>query len=526
MRSVPQALIWELLSRGRWCLPAAACGANLMPLLIFGALRYHGALDPAEPAFLVMQIVLVQINMFAFGSGVMTAQGPLSRLYAYPVTTATIVTWHLVPAMTLMGLETLASTALMNALFDLGWSLWGPALFAAVALAAVMSAAWLTEKSGWIVWALGLVGGGLGLWFSSRFGPLFSQPTHQWEAVTPIEVATLLLILAASFAVAVWGVSRNRRGEPLPSLGFLAWLERVFDPAPRLGGRFPSPEAGQLWFEWRKKGWAMPAVVAFCVVTCCSGWLIFSREWIDLFEGFVTAGGLLSVLGMLGGVILGNMGPNDSSYEMGHFLGTRPLTNAQWSRIHLLTTAKSVWWAWVLWATPLALLFLGFVVPGFAFLPPVNWPAAWWYVPATLIGPWTVATCCAAVALTGRAHPFAEIFFGGFTLFIGLNVFSSNVLTFEQQRLLGQSLVVLLGLAAVLGTAWLFALARRRGLVAATTAWSALAVWGVLTAVVLVVRHFHPELPWPACAFISGVLALMVAPPAAAPLAIAWNRTR
>src|SRR5688572_26965806 len=102
MRTVPQALIWEILTRGRWALIAAACGANFLPFLLFTALRHQGGLDPADPSFVIMQVVLVQLNMFAFGSAVMTSQGQLSRLYAYPIRTSTIVFWHLVPAMGLM----------------------------------------------------------------------------------------------------------------------------------------------------------------------------------------------------------------------------------------------------------------------------------------------------------------------------------------------------------------------------------------------------------------------------------------
>ncbi|MDZ4684356.1 MAG: hypothetical protein SH850_04650 [Planctomycetaceae bacterium] len=529
MRSVPQALIWELLTRGRWALIAAVCGANLLPALLFTALRHQGGLDTADPSFIVMQVVLVQLNMFAFGSAVMTSQGLLSRLYAYPVRTSTIVFWHLAPAMALMALETLASIAALNAAFDLDWPLWGPAMFAAVALAAVEAAMWLTEKSGWLPMAVGTVGAGLGLWFNARHGGMFRQPAHQWEVVTAVDVVTLVLFAGVAYATAVFAVSRNRRGDPLPVLGIKAWWERVFDQALEFRAPFRTPAEAQLWFEWRKKGWAMPACVAFGLVAGGVGWLLFSRNAEDLFGGLVAGGGVLSLAGFVCGLILGNSGPNDANFAMGHFLGTRPLTNSQFARIILWTAAKSVAWAWLLWVTPLVVLYLTLVPTGIVNLPPLRdeeWRMAWWYVPATVLGPWTVMTFFAAIGLTGRSRPFVDIVIAGFVLFIGGNVLSNYALTFEQQQALGQGVVIALGAIAVLGTWWLFRMSLRREMIAAPSVWISLAIWGVLTTGVALAKTFDPQMPAALCVLLAGAIALVVAPIAATPFAIAWNRTR
>lgn len=529
MRSVPQALIWELLTRGRWSLIAAACGANLLPILLFTTLRYHGALDAAEPSFVIMQVTLVQINMFIFGSAVMLAQGRVTRLYAFPAPTSTIVFWQLAPAMGLMALESLASIAALNAVYGLGWSLWGPALFAAVALAAIEATMWLTEKSAWLPWAVGLVGGGLGLWFKARHGALFSPPTHRWEAVEPEEVVTLLLFAVVTYVVAVYAVSRNRRGDPLPAIGLAALCERVFDQPRETGASFRTPAEAQSWFEWRKKGWGMPACVVLGLVMGGGGWLLFDRTVEGLFVGLVAGGGLLSIAGFIGGLLLGNCGPNDSDYAMGHFLGTRPLTNSHWSRILLWTAVKSVAWAWLLWATPLVLLYLTLVLPGFVTLTPLTAEErqmAWWYLPATLLGPWTAMTCFAAISLTGRSRPFVELVIGGCVLFIGANLFAGYVLTFPQQQIFWQGVIMVVGVAAGVGTAWLFRLARQRELIAAPSAWISLVVWGVLTTGAIIAKTVDARMPVAVCVLLAGAIALIVAPIAATPLALAWNRTR
>src|SRR4051812_22553669 len=117
MRSVPFAIIWEMLYRGRWTLTAAALGANLMPILVYSALQRQGAVDPTEPSFIIMHIVFVQISIFGFGAGIMAAQGNVARLYTAPITTPTLVTWHLIPAMVMVWLQSVLSTLLLNALF-------------------------------------------------------------------------------------------------------------------------------------------------------------------------------------------------------------------------------------------------------------------------------------------------------------------------------------------------------------------------------------------------------------------------
>src|SRR5262245_29622071 len=114
MRSIPAALTWELLRRGRYILIAALFAANGLPAILFAALRLHGAVDPTDPAQISMHVVMMQVNMFIFGFALFAAQGHPSRLYALPVSNASLVAWHLIPAMALLALELVSSTALLN----------------------------------------------------------------------------------------------------------------------------------------------------------------------------------------------------------------------------------------------------------------------------------------------------------------------------------------------------------------------------------------------------------------------------
>ena len=75
--------------------------------------------------------------------------------------------------------------------------------------------------------------------------------------MTPGEVATLAAMAAAAYLVALVGVTRNRRGDALPSLGILAWLERAGTPSRHAERTFGGPEQAQFWLEWRQNGLIM-----------------------------------------------------------------------------------------------------------------------------------------------------------------------------------------------------------------------------------------------------------------------------
>lgn len=526
MRSIPLTMTWELLRHGRWLLIGGLLAANLLPALLFTALRLQGAVNPDDQSSIIMHVLLVQLNMFIFAAAVFAAQGPPSRLYAYPVPTSTLVAWHLLPTMAAVSLEVVVSTAVLNAVFDLGWPLWGPAMFLAAATAAIQAALWLTDKSAWLTVAMAAVAAVAGCWHKSRYGAVVGQPTHYWLEVTPGEVATMAAFAALSFYVAVVAVGRNRRGEAPLSLGIIAWFERVFDLGPDLGARFRTPAQAQFWFEWRKKGWAMPAAVIFGLFMSFSIWLFASRQPQDLWQGLIAGGGLLSLLGLIGGMMMGNSGPNDANFELGQFLGTRPMTNTDMARTILKAAAKSVLAAWLIWATAFLTIYVLLLAVQALPRPALPEGLRWWYFPATLLGPWTVTGIVASMVLAGRMHPFAELICGSVALFIGWSLFSSYALS-EQARLqFAHGAVVCIALIFLLGSAWAVLAAHRRSLIGWPTIYVACSVWAALTALIVLERVLHPAESLTAYLFAVGLAALSVAPLATAPLALAWNRNR
>lgn len=547
MRTIHTALLWELFNRQRWQLLLMLCVASLLPMLLYTALswsvppplidpatgqvalQFDGAINPAEPAFVIMHVVLVQINMFIFGAGLMTSMGPMSRLYAYPARTSTLVGAQLIPAVSCMIVQMILSTAILNAMFEVRWPILGPALFSGAALTGVIAVAWMAEKSGWLPLSVAVVGAGFGMWFASRHGPLFAVPTHYWNHFTLEDSLTLLLFTGLSYAVAVQAVARNRHGEPPLSLGILAWLQRVLDQPTAQPELLRSPTESQLWFEWRKKGWGMPAGVLFGLLTGLAGWVLFSRDLKLLVEGLLQGGSvLMGLVGLVGGLMLGNCGSSDQDLAMSQFLATRPMTNAQLARMMLWNTAKSAVSALGIWVAMLAVIVVPLLVSGTVDFHSLDTEVQshWWWLPLAAMSPWLIGAGMAVIALTGRTQPFLGIILTAFAVGIATNFVVDRTLTDEQQRLFWQIAFASLGVITALITAWLFIVARRRELVDPLTAWMSLTVWLVLLAIVVALQIVQPEFPWLVAVFVAGMLSLVVMPLAGTPLALAWNRTR
>jgi hypothetical protein len=528
MQTIPAALTWETFDRGRWSLPAAALGALAFPVLVLSALSQEGALNPADHSMLIMHLVMVQMNLLIFGSPLVASAWKMSRLYPYPATSATLVTWRLLPIMVATFVETALWTAALNVLFDLDWPLWGPALLSAVTVAAVLAAAWLTAGSRWIIFAITVLAAVLSLWFKSRYGGMFSNLTHHWATVTPSEIFTMLLATCIVWSIAVAGVARSRRGEPPFSLGVVAWfestLDRLFDRAPSAASAFRSPAHAQFWYHWRH-GWLAPAIAIAFLFLGLTIWLFSNHYPQDLVAGVFGGVGAIMCAAFVGGIALADVSSGRDAV-MSQFLATRPMTPADQARIILRAAAASMLLAWAVWAVAAALAYGVCAAVGAWPSPLVPQDQDWRQIPAAFIGSWICMSNAAAAVLAGRPRGLVRIIAGAIAAYILIVFTAKFALSSHAQQQLGLALGVSFGVACLLGTIAAFVAARRRALVEASTAWAALAVWAALVVVAVLVLPSAIPAPRTAYALLVGVLALAVVPLAAAPLALAWNRHR
>lgn len=544
MRSIPLAMTWEMLARGRWAFLGGLLGANVLPILLFSALQHERFSEIEDQSYaLTLHVAMMPLSMVTFAAVVIGAQPTLTRLNAHPIPTSTLVAWRLLPGMVLVALGSIASCAFLNATFSLHWPLWGPALFIAAAIAAFQATLWLTEgaeRNGgdaiWVALALGLLALVLGLWFKARYGPIFDFPRHYWSSVTPGEALTLVAIMIVSYWGGIKGVARSRCGEPPYSFGVPLWLVRLnrfelpFDMSTDGTSVFRIPQQAQSWFEWRLKGWAIPAVSVFVPSVWVAVWsiacVLANADLRTLFQGFLVIGGALSIAGVLGGLTMGNLGASDKDHQIGSFLATRPMTTVAIAYTVLRVAGESLLLGWSIWATsffslwPICWMF-GANPPEdvFRLLP-------WWFIPATLLGAWTAMGVMLSAALMGRAQLVMMLIVGIVALPILASFFIAIMLSHPAQILFAQGAMMAAGIFLVLLTILAFVLARRRSLIGSTTVWIAAIVWGVLC-VVDVLESSGPRPGGIAVGFFAaGLLALSVAPLATAPLALAWNRTR
>jgi len=537
MRSVPLAMTWELLHHGRWQMLLGLLGANLFPVLILTALRIDGAIDPTDQAFVTMQAVLVQMSAFMFGAGILSTQSNSSRMYTLPVRTSTLVAWRMFPAMVLMALQSVIWTSMINALYGLDWPLWAPALFSAVALAAIQSALWYSEKSPLLPLFVGFAGGTVGLWYKSHCGPIFANPTQIWKDVSPGDAATLTLLVGVSFVAASIGVARNRCGEPLGKQGLIAWIESWMGVSLEISARrttgFQTRLDAQFWSEWSKKGWMLPVPVSFSMVIWFAVWVIFVRDPKELIVGLVAGGALLSVMGMIGGLIIGNCGSTEANLDVGQFLGTRPISNVDLAWTMLKVAAQSVLYSWLIWFVTSSVVVALLAVTGVSAVALLPAEVQWWYLPATLLGCWIFVGLLTSVTLTGRGQLLAQVVSTVLLLSIASMLFS-KLLTWEMQAWLTSAALFAAGSSICGGVLWTMVAAIRQSLISSKVVAISGCVWMLLTIVVIyecwrqpVSNAINPIVSTVAAAmFFTGVASLVVVPFAAAPLAIKWNRHR
>ncbi|MFN0051933.1 MAG: hypothetical protein ACKV0T_07060 [Planctomycetales bacterium] len=528
MRSIPATMVWETLQRGKWTFLGAFLTANSLPALITGLLSYEGALQEVDRVTLMIHVNLVLINGMVFGAALLSAAGHPLRLSTYPVSASFIALCQLIPAMVLMALEYVLAAMVFNAAFHVNWPLWGPAAFLAVGLALVAAIGWTAHKSPWYLFvflALSMVL--VGIWFHSRYGLIpGTGPLRMWPEVTPWEALTMLATAAGAYRLAVFGIARTRCGEFLGTPRLFHWLGKLLDPAPAFGAPFSTAARAQFWFEWRQKGWAIPAEVLFVVPMGLLLWLLFNRDPRALYDGMLAGGACLPIGAALVGLFLGNVGPSDGKIVMGHFLATRPMTSLEMSRIMLKTGALSALIGWLLWGiaflTIAGLLIISGKLPETAQLRDL------WYLPGILLCTWLGVSLPATVVQTGRGALLMTLFCGIPSTLIAWSLFGKFTFEGYPQSLMQfhQVSMVVAGLAAIAGTGWLYLRARRRRLIHSATLYSAAGLWLLLSAIALNIGWWTGQWPIPVSIGLTGGLALAALPLAGAPLALTWNRNR
>ena len=530
MTSIPLAMTWELIRRCRNALALSFLWVNLFCSLLMSALRSNGPVDLSDPSMTSFQLGMILLSIFGIGAAILSVHTETSRIAVLPVDTWTIVTWRMLPAMALLSGCMVLNALFINLIFDVRWPMLWPALFAPVGLAMLQASLWISEKSPLQIVSVAIAGGIFGIWFFLRFRSVFVVTLHPLMIL--LEAIPLVVMAFVAHRVAILGVSRLRCGE---SLLKSRWDELFtamnVDMAhlqlgnPRPAPVFKSAAEAQFWFEWRKKGWALPSVVTAALVFQSVAWVIFERDFHKLTIHILVGGVVLSVSAMLAGLIIGNFGRADASIEMGHFLASRPMASRELARVMLKVMARVNVTSWGIYLVFCAIIASALVVTRNTqelFKGPLS---HWWCFPAILLLEWAVTGVFATMYMTGRQTFLAWLICGCIAVYLSVMAGSFMLDAKSKQQLFSITQLVT-GIVMVTVTGGVFYIAQLHKLFSnrewaiAGTAWlgiSSITAFEVLR---------NPEGSIPMAILLVGVGSLCLFPFAAAPLALSWNRHR
>jgi hypothetical protein len=359
MRSPALAIGWEFRRRHLWALITMAGY-----LLVLAAIKrlFLGPMEPirldppdGRAAVVITPLTATYVYLlaaFSFGlAGDLAARQSIypARMLALPVRTAALAGWPM-----LYGTAAVAILWLVTALF-VRWP-WGielpliwPALLAAVFLA------W-TQALMWMPYGLPGLRAIVAVPWLATLDAVALLAIH-YHVREPVMVAFLAPQLPLAFLTACSAVGRARRGE-VPD-----WRGRFARPASnavptRRRDHFPSPARAQAWFEWRRHGRSLPALVGLVLPFELALLWLAKDAPAFVFEILFLA--LITPPFMAAFTAWTVSQPNPQvrdSYGVPPFIATRPLTSAELIAAKLKMAMWSTLAAWllVLVALPLAL---------------------------------------------------------------------------------------------------------------------------------------------------------------------------
>src|SRR6266571_3010545 len=350
MRSPALAIGWEFRRRHLWAL--IAMGGYLLVLAAIKVL-FLGPMEPirldppdGRAAVVITPLTATYFYLlaaFSFGlAGDLAARPSIypARMFALPVRTAALVGWPM-----LYGTAAVAILWLVTAL-SARWQ-WGielpliwPALLAAVFLA------W-TQALMWMPYGLPGLRAIVTVPWLATLDAVALLAIH-YQVPEPMMVAFLAPQLPLAYVTACSAVGRARRGE-VPD-----WRGMFGRPASnavltRRRDHFPSPARAQAWFEWRRHGRSLPALVGLLLPFELALLWLAKDAPAFVFEILFLA--LITPPFMAAFTAWTVSQPNPQvrdSYGVPPFIATRPLTSAELIAAKLKMAMWSTLAAWLL----------------------------------------------------------------------------------------------------------------------------------------------------------------------------------
>jgi hypothetical protein len=543
MRSPARAIAWEFRQGHRFAMIALA---GLILVVIMIRLLIPGPWEPIEldtpnetAALLILPLsvtFLYFLAVFSFGlAGDLAARQSIypARMFTLPVTTTALAGWPMLYGTAAMAGLWLATVLFALLPFGIDSPLIWPGLMAAVFLA------W-TQALMWMPYGLpGLRVIVAVSWLVSLDAAVLLA--IHYEVPEPLLVAALAPQLPLAYLVACSAVARARRGDVPDWRGAFARLGQIADLLPRRRDSFSSPASAQIWFEWRRHGRRLPALMGLLLPFELALLFVAGDDRPELV--FYPLLGVLLTPPCMAGFAAATVSRANSdvhdSWGVTPFDATRPLTSAALIAAQLEVAIWSTLAAWlqVLIAIPLALTLssswpvvierttrwieaegtlraVAIVSLGFLGLLGLTWKQLVQNLYIGLTGREWVVKASVVFALSYLAV-FGPLV--GWILSLYVMVLATNALPWIAAALIGLKLSAAAWIATRLHRQRLL---NDRALVTVAACWLVvvLALYGLLSWLVTT-----PLIPRVLLATVA-VLAIPLARLSAAPLALAWNR--
>ena len=548
MRSPASAIVWEFRQRHRWgfiALGGYLLVLGTLKLLVLGLGTPIHLDTPESFAFVVMGPLTATFTyllaLFSFGlSGDLAARASIypARMFALPVTTAALAGWPMLYGSAAMAILWLATRLL---------ALWPSGIDVPVSWPALMGAALVawTQALTWMPYGLPGLRVIIAVLCLGTLDTIVLLAI-QYQAREPVMLAILAPQVPLAYLVARFAVARARRGDVPDWRGMFARRGQLADVLGRARRRdqFPSPTRAQLWFEWRRHGWSLPALVGMLLPFELA--LLFLARYATPAFVFYTLLGVLLTPTFMAAFAAATVRQSNpyvgDSYGVTPFTATRPLTTAALIAARLTATIWSTLAAWglVLVAIPVALILSDTwpivierarrVNDGFG--PPRAVVFVLLILGGFIAATWKQLVQSLYIGLTGRAWLIKGSVFLTLTFLFLLGPITEWIIDHRDvQGALWDALPLILAILVCVkmsAAAWIATRLYRSRLLSDRTLISGAACWCVAVLALYGLLAWFlstPFFPRYVLALVA-ILAIPLARLSAAPLALAWNRHR
>ena len=545
MGSPALAIAWEFRQRHRWGLIAVAGY-----LLVVAAIKLL-ILEPRQPinlddeSFAIVVVVPLTatftyfLAVFSFGlAGDLAARQSMypARMFTLPVTTAALAGWPMLYGTAVMAILWLATRLFAVWPSGVDVPLIWPALLAAALLA------W-TQALTWMPYGLPGLRVIVAVLWLAVMDAVVLLALH-FKASEPVMVAILAPQVPLAYLVARFAVARARRGDVPDWRGMFARLGQIADVLPRPRDHFPSPARAQMWFEWRRHGRSLPALVGTLLPFELALLFAANNNTPELVF-YILLGVLLTppFMAAFAAATVSKSNPyvRDSS-GMTPFIATRPLTGAALIATKLTMTIWSTLAAWllVLVAIPLTLTLSGtwpvVIERGSRGIEAVGTPRAIVIVllgfSGLLASTWKQLVQSLYIGLTGREWVIKASVFLTLSLLAVIGPIAQWIIrNSDVQAALWNALPWILALLVCFKMAaavWIATRLYRSRVLSDRTLVTGAACWPVLVLALYALLVWFVSTPFIPhyCLALVAILAIPLARLSAAPLALVWNRHR